>query len=104
VGLVLKLNHSLANGLAAVRIAGGLLDVSSEARSPAPPPVAAAAGPSRWALLVDNLRGQHRAGSGAGAAAPSLEAVAQARALAGAPRRATAITRRSAVRPRWSLH
>ena len=38
VGLVLKLHHSLADGLAAVQLAGLLLDSTADAPSPAPPP------------------------------------------------------------------
>jgi diacylglycerol O-acyltransferase / wax synthase len=87
VGLVLKLHHSLADGLAAVQIAGLLLDSTVDAGSPAPSPWQPRPAPSGWALVADNLRG--RAGGLAAALAwlghPGKLA-AQARVLAGAGR------------------
>ena len=89
VGLVLKLHHTLADGLAAVQIAGLLLDSTAEAPSPTPPPWQPRPAPSGWALVADNLRGR------AAALAAVLarlrhprELAAQARALAGAGRMA----------------
>jgi diacylglycerol O-acyltransferase / wax synthase len=54
VGLVLKLHHSLADGLAAVQIAGLLLDGTANAPNPAAPWQPRPA-PSGWALVADNL-------------------------------------------------
>jgi diacylglycerol O-acyltransferase / wax synthase len=89
VGLVLKLHHSLADGLAAVQLAGVLLDGTADAPSPTPPPWQPRPTPSGSALLADNL-----AGRGATLAAvlarlrhPSRLA-AEARVLAGAGRMA----------------
>jgi hypothetical protein len=75
VGLVLKLHHALADGLAAVQIAGALLDATPDPGSVAPPPWQPRPPPSGWALVADSLRGpQRRAGNGAGPAAPSRDA------------------------------
>jgi WS/DGAT/MGAT family acyltransferase len=86
VGLVLKLHHALADGLAAVQIAGALLlDATPDATSPQPPPWRPRPAPPGWVLVADNLRGR-------GAALPAALArlrhpgrlAAQARVLAGA--------------------
>jgi diacylglycerol O-acyltransferase len=59
VGLVLKLHHALADGLAAVQIAGALLlDPTSDATSPQPPPWRPRPAPPGWALVADNLQGR----------------------------------------------
>src|SRR5512132_727551 len=58
VGLVLKLHHSLADGLAAVQIAGLLLDGTADAPNPAPPPWQPRPAPSGSALVADNLAGR----------------------------------------------
>jgi diacylglycerol O-acyltransferase / wax synthase len=85
VGLVLKLHHSLADGLAAVQLAGILLDGTADAPSPTPPPWQPRPAPSGSALLADNLAG--RSATLAAALArlrhPGRLA-AQARVLAGA--------------------
>jgi diacylglycerol O-acyltransferase len=84
VGLVLKLHHTLADGLAAVQIAGLLLDGTADAPNPAAPwqprPT-----PSGWALLADNLaeRSAALAAALARLGHPGRLA-AQARVLAGA--------------------
>jgi diacylglycerol O-acyltransferase / wax synthase len=85
VGLVLKLHHSLADGLAAVQLAGLLLDGTANAPNPAPPPWQPRPAPSGWALLADNLA-RRRAGLAAALArlAHPGQLVAQARVLAGA--------------------
>jgi WS/DGAT/MGAT family acyltransferase len=57
VGLVLKLHHSLADGLAAVQIAGVLLDGTVNGGGPAASWLPRQA-PSGWALAADNLRGR----------------------------------------------
>ena len=85
VGLVLKLHHSLADGLAAVQIAGLLLDSTVDAPSPAPPPWQPRPAPSGSALVADNLRWRNAA---LAAALMRLRhprrLAAQARVLAGA--------------------
>jgi diacylglycerol O-acyltransferase len=86
VGLVLKLHHALADGLAAVQIAGALLlDATPDATSPQPPPWRPRPAPPGWVLVADNLRGR------AAALAAALARLrhpgtlqAQARVLAGA--------------------
>jgi diacylglycerol O-acyltransferase / wax synthase len=85
VGLVLKLHHSLADGLAAVQIAGLLLDSTVDAPNPAPPPWQPRPAPSGSALLADNLRWRNAALAAAlmRLRHPSRLA-AQARVLAGA--------------------
>jgi diacylglycerol O-acyltransferase / wax synthase len=84
VGLVLKLHHSLADGLAAVQIAGLLLDGTANAPNPAAPWQPRPA-PSGWALVADNLAG--RSATLAAALARLRhpgKLAAQARTLAGA--------------------
>jgi WS/DGAT/MGAT family acyltransferase len=84
VGLVLKLHHSLADGLAAVQLAGLLLDSTVDAHSPVAPWQPRPA-PSGSALLADNLRWRNAALAAAlmRLRHPSRLA-AQARVLAGA--------------------
>jgi diacylglycerol O-acyltransferase / wax synthase len=84
VGLVLKLHHALADGLAAVQLAGLLLDGTANAPNPAAPWQPRPA-PSGWALLADNLAG--RSATLAAALARLRhpgKLAAQARTLAGA--------------------
>ena len=62
VGLVLKLHHALADGLAAIQIAGALLlDATPDPPLSAPPPWRPRPAPSGWALVADNLRGRSAA-------------------------------------------
>jgi diacylglycerol O-acyltransferase / wax synthase len=87
VGLLLKLHHALADGLAAVQIAGMLLDATPEARSPEPPPWQPRPRPSGWTLVADNLRGRGAALKAATARLRQPRALAaRARMLAGASR------------------
>ncbi len=68
VGLVLKLHHALADGLAAVQIAGALLlDTTPDVPSRQPPPWQPRPAPSGWALsrwpevlLVTGGEGSHQ--------------------------------------------
>src|SRR5512132_627990 len=84
VGLVLKLHHSLADGLAAVQIAGILLDGTADAHSPVAPWQPRPA-PSGSALVADNLAGRSAALAAALARLRHPgKLAAQARALAGA--------------------
>ena len=100
VGLVLKLHHSLADGLAAVQIAGVLLDGTIDAPSPTPPPWQPRPAPLGSALLADNLAGRS---AGLAAALARLrhprKLAAQARVLAGAAQMATGGRRRSPHSP-----
>jgi diacylglycerol O-acyltransferase / wax synthase len=85
VGLVLKLHHSLADGLAAVQLAGVLLDGTADAPNPAPPPWQPRPEPSGWALGADNLAERSAALAAALARLRHpRELAAQARTLAGA--------------------
>jgi diacylglycerol O-acyltransferase / wax synthase len=85
VGLVLKLHHTLADGLAAVQIAGLLLDGTADAPSPTPPPWQPRPAPSGWKLGADNLAGRSAALAAALARLGHPgKLAAQARALAGA--------------------
>jgi diacylglycerol O-acyltransferase / wax synthase len=103
VGLMLKLHHSLADGLAAVQIAGLLLDGTANAPNPAPPPWQPRPAPLGWALAADNLRGR---GATLAAVLARLghpgRLAAQAHVLAGAAKMAAG-GRRHRPRPRWLL-
>jgi diacylglycerol O-acyltransferase / wax synthase len=89
VGLVLKLHHSLADGLAAVQLAGILLDSTADAPSPTPPLWQPRPAPSGSALLADNLAGRSAALAGALMRLGHPGGLAaQARVLAGAGRMA----------------
>jgi WS/DGAT/MGAT family acyltransferase len=88
VGLVLKLHHALADGLAAVQLAGLLLDGTANAPNPAAPWQPRPA-PSGSALLADNLAGRRATLAAALARLRHPgQLAAQARTLAGAGRMA----------------
>jgi WS/DGAT/MGAT family acyltransferase len=55
VGVLLKLHHAVADGMAAVAIMGALFDLDPDAPDPSPSPWMPAPAPSRWTLVVDNL-------------------------------------------------
>jgi diacylglycerol O-acyltransferase / wax synthase len=94
VGLVLKLHHSLADGLAAVQIAGVLLDGTADAPSPVAPWQPRPA-PSGWELVADNLAGRSAALAAALARLGHPgQLAAQARVLAGAAQMAAGGRRR----------
>lgn len=55
VGVLLKLHHCVADGLAAVAVMGSLFDFEPDATEPAPVPRVLEPIPSRWAFIGDNL-------------------------------------------------
>ena len=69
VGVLLKLHHSIADGMAAVTIMGSLLDFDPGAPEPVPEPWAPGPVPGRWPLVADNVSHKLRA---AGRAAATL--------------------------------
>jgi diacylglycerol O-acyltransferase / wax synthase len=56
VGLVMRVHHAIADGVAGVAAFGAFLDLSADAPAPSPPPWTPAPFPSRRELLRDNLR------------------------------------------------
>jgi diacylglycerol O-acyltransferase / wax synthase len=56
VGLVMKVHHAIADGVAGVAAFGAFLDLSADAPVPSPPPWTPAPSPSGRELLGDNLR------------------------------------------------
>ncbi len=56
VGLVMKVHHAIADGVAGVAAFGAFLDLSADAPAPSPPPWAPAPFPSRRELFDDNMR------------------------------------------------
>jgi diacylglycerol O-acyltransferase len=56
VGLVMKVHHAIADGVAGVAAFGAFLDVSADAPAPSPPPWTPAPSPSGRELFGDNLR------------------------------------------------
>lgn len=56
VGLVMKVHHAIADGVAGVAAFGAFLDLSADAPAPSPPPWTPAPPPSGRELLGDNLR------------------------------------------------
>ena len=55
VGVLLKLHHCVADGLAAVALMGSLFDVESDDGDPDPIPWIPEPIPGGWSLLIDNL-------------------------------------------------
>ena len=60
VGVLLKLHHCVADGLAAVALMGSLFDVESDEGSPDPAPWIPEPMPGAWSLLVDNVASKTR--------------------------------------------
>jgi diacylglycerol O-acyltransferase / wax synthase len=58
VGLVMKVHHAIADGVAGVAAFGAFLDLRGDAPAPSPPPWTPAPFPSGRELLRDNLRRQ----------------------------------------------
>jgi diacylglycerol O-acyltransferase len=69
VGVLLKLHHSVADGLAAVAIMGSLFDVQPDTPDPVPDQWVPNPVPGAWSLVADNLSAKVRA---ARRAAPML--------------------------------
>jgi diacylglycerol O-acyltransferase / wax synthase len=67
VGVLLKLHHSVADGMAAVAIMGSLFDLQPDAPDPLPDHWVAAPVPGAWSLITDNLSAKARAAADAAA-------------------------------------
>jgi len=65
VGVLLKLHHSVADGMAAVMLMASLFDAGSGAPEPAVKPWAPQSMPKGSQLLLDNLATKHEDGAGA---------------------------------------
>lgn len=65
---LLKLHHSIADGLAAIEVLGQLFDASADAPEPSTPPAGVRPGPGRFELLADNAARKAAVWHGAGAA------------------------------------
>ncbi len=55
IGVLLKLHHSVADGMAAVAIMGSLFDLQADAPEPLPEPWAPEPVQAAWSLVADNL-------------------------------------------------
>lgn len=64
VGMLVRLHHVVADGIAGVALFGAMFDLAPEAPSPAAAPWIPAPIPSWWELLSDNLRRQRAALAG----------------------------------------
>jgi len=64
MGMLLRLHHVAADGMAAVALLGSMFDFAPDAPSPVAARWVPAPAPSSWALLTDNLR-RHAAALGA---------------------------------------
>lgn len=60
VGVLLKLHHSVADGLASVAIMGSLFDFEPDAPDPVPEPWIPKPIPQWWSLVADNLSNKFR--------------------------------------------
>lgn len=60
IGVLLKLHHAMADGLAAVAIVLSLLDLEADAPDPSPAPWQPQPPPGNWKLLVDGVAGRMR--------------------------------------------
>ena len=67
VGVLLKLHHSVADGMAAVMIMGSLFDFEADAPEPVPEQWAPEPFPAGWSLLAGNFSGKIRAAGHAAA-------------------------------------
>lgn len=63
VGVLIRLHHVVADGIAGVALFASMFDLAPDAPSPPAPPWIPAPIPSWWELLTDNLR-RHRAALG----------------------------------------
>ena len=70
VGVLLKLHHSVADGMAAVTIIGSLFDLEADAPEPVPGQWAPEPIPGGWSLLAGNLSSKLQA-AGRAAAMPA---------------------------------
>lgn len=68
IGVLLKLHHCVADGMAAVAVMGSLFDLEPDATDPVSAPWTPEPIPGAWSLLADNLSGKVRT-VGRGAAA-----------------------------------
>jgi len=89
VGVLLKLHHSVADGMAAVTIIGSLFDLEPDAPEPVPGRWAPGPVPGPWSLVADNFSGKIRtAGRAAATLAHPLRLAAGARVRLRVARRA----------------
>ena len=79
IGVLLKLHHCVADGLAAVGLMGSLFDVETDERNADPAPWIPEPIPGGWSLLIDNLA--HKARTALEAAAMLAHPRRLARAL-----------------------
>jgi diacylglycerol O-acyltransferase / wax synthase len=56
IGMLIRLHHAIADGIAAIALMGALLDSTPAARAPAAPPWEPASAPSTWQMFTGNLR------------------------------------------------
>ena len=101
LGVLFKLHHAVADGLAAVVILSSLFDADAQAPDPAPAPWSSEPPPLPWSLLKDNAsRKLASAGGAARVLAHPLHAGATAWALGSEVRRGL----RSPAAPRTSIN
>jgi diacylglycerol O-acyltransferase len=56
IGMLIRLHHAVADGIAAIVLMGALFDTTQAAPPPAAPPWQPAPAPSTWQLFTDDLR------------------------------------------------